>query len=211
MFGITDVLAFLIGTVAIVLLPGPNSLYVVTLATQHGSKAAWRAALGIMAGDTILMVLSVTSVASMLKATPLLFALVKYTGAAYLAWLGGKMMFDATKARTAEAPAAKVDEAAPLLTALRISLLNPKAILFFISFFVQFVDPHYPNPALTFFALALIVQVCSVTYLAALIYLGAKSATQLQQHPRLAAAFTSVVGLLFVALGIKLALSSATN
>ena len=69
-------------------------------------------------------------------------------------------------------PAAAVQGGEPFRKALVISLLNPKAILFFLSFFIQFVDPAYPRPALTFLALGLILQVCSMTYLTAVILIG---------------------------------------
>jgi Putative threonine efflux protein len=65
----------------------------------------------------------------------------------------------------------------PFKTALTISILNPKAILFYLSFFVQFVDPAYPYPAITFTALAIVLQIISMSYLTILIFSGAKLAT----------------------------------
>src|SRR5512139_991592 len=87
-YGITDLATFVLGTIFIVLLPGPNSLYVMTLASRWGVAAGYRGACGIFVGDAILMVLSASGAASLLRATPELFMLFKYAGAAYLMWIG---------------------------------------------------------------------------------------------------------------------------
>src|SRR3954471_11528510 len=79
-YGITDLTTFILGTIFIVLLPGPNSLYVMTVASRLGVGPGYRGACGIFVGDTILMVLSATGVASVLHATPALFMVVKYAG-----------------------------------------------------------------------------------------------------------------------------------
>ena len=86
-YGITDLATYVLGTIFIVLLPGPNSLYVLSLASQRGVRAGYLGACGIFAGDTILMVLSATGVASLLQASPALFMVLKYIGAGYLAWM----------------------------------------------------------------------------------------------------------------------------
>src|SRR6056300_778608 len=88
MFGITDLITFLIGTVIIVLLPGPNSMYVMTVAAKDGLRPGFYGAAGIFTGDAILMILSVAGAASLIQTTPFLFALLKYAGGGYLAWLG---------------------------------------------------------------------------------------------------------------------------
>ena len=209
MYGITDLATFVVGTIVIVLLPGPNSIYVMTVAARHGIAAGYRGASGIFLGDTVLMILSVAGVAALLKTTPALFMAVKYAGGAYLAWLGLGLLRAARQAWHARArspdPAPTVDAKNPLKTALLISLTNPKAILFFVSFFIQFVAPDYPHPLLSFLILGVIVQVCSALYLSALIFGGAHLARRFTRHPRLSATLTGSVGALFIAFGIRLA------
>lgn len=211
-YGITDLATFILGTIFIVLLPGPNSLYVMSVASRHGIAAGYRGACGIFVGDTVLMLLSATGMASLLHATPALFMVVKYAGAGYLAWLGVGLLRAAIAGwrqrttQTGTATAAPVADAArPFRTALLISLLNPKAILFFVSFFVQFVDPGYAWPALTFLILGVIVQVCSAAYLSALIFGGARLAALFRRRRRLAAAASGSVGGLFIGFSAKLA------
>lgn len=93
----------------------------------------------------------------------------------------------------------------PFQRALLVSLINPKAIFFFLSFFVQFVDTRYAHPGLTFFLLGLIVQICSFLYLSALIFAGSRLAHLVRSHPRVSALASASVGGLFLAFGIRLA------
>ena len=87
MFGVIDLPTYLAGLVLIVLLPGPNSLYVLSVAARRGVRAGYTAAAGVWCGDTVLMTLSAAGVASLLQANALLFGIVKYAGAGYLTWL----------------------------------------------------------------------------------------------------------------------------
>lgn len=214
--GITDLWTYVFGVVFIVLLPGPNSMYVLSLAAVRGVKTGYRAACGVFVGDTVLMVLSAAGVASLLKANPLLFSVVKYGGAAYLLYLGTGMLRSAWRklrapARPGEAEAAPVravDGARPLRKALVVSLLNPKAILFFISFFIQFVDPAFAHPALSFVVLGAIAQFASFLYLSTLIFTGARLAEHFRRRRKLAAGASSAVGGLFIGFSVKLALAT---
>ena len=214
-FGITNIWAYITGTILVILLPGPNSLYVLSTAARHGVKAGYRAAMGVFVGDGVLMFLSAAGAASLLKSTPWLFMIVKYLGAGYLAWIGLALLRAAWKTWRGKAAAQALPEHAqarsgrsPFRTALTISLLNPKAILFFVAFFVQFVDPSYSAPALSFLILALILQLCSFTYLTVLIFGGSYIAERFRRGRRLSAGFSTGVGALFLGFGIKLATAS---
>ncbi|AJK45749.1 leucine efflux protein LeuE [Burkholderia plantarii] len=210
--GITDFWTYVVGAVFIVLLPGPNSMYVLSLAAQRGVKAGYRAACGVFVGDAVLMLLSAAGVASLLKANPLLFAVVKYGGAAYLLYLGLTLLRRGSRGlRGGAAPAAaapRADGERPFRKALVVSLLNPKAILFFISFFIQFVDPTYRYPAVSFVVLGTISQCASFLYLSTLILAGARLAEQFRRRRRLAAGAAGGVGGLFIGFSVKLALAT---
>ncbi|WP_030455712.1 leucine efflux protein LeuE [Herbidospora cretacea] len=208
-FGITDIWTYVIGAFLIVLLPGPNSLFVLSTAAQRGVRDAYRAAAGVFIGDSVLMFASAAGAASLLMSNELVFTVVKYAGAAYLAYIGLSMMWGAWRARAVtgevETPALSPD---PFRKALVISLLNPKAILFFVSFFIQFVDHTYAAPALSFLILGAILQVFSVLYLSALIFGGTFLAGQFRQRRVLSAGLTTGVGAVFVGFGAKLATTS---
>ncbi|MFJ1915210.1 leucine efflux protein LeuE [Streptomyces sp. NPDC088147] len=225
MLGVTDLPTYLVGLVLIVLLPGPNSLYVLSVAARRGIRAGYSAAAGVWCGDTILMVLSAAGVASLLQANELAFGIVKFAGAGYLTWLAIGMMraawslwrarheradaVAATSAPSASASASPTPAERPYRRALVISLFNPKAILFFISFFVQFVDPGYAHPALSFVLLGLLANVASALYLSALIFGGTRLAAGFRRRKRLSAGMTSAAGALFLGFAVKLSLSSA--
>lgn len=215
MLGITDFWTYVLGVVAIILLPGPNSIFVLSVGARRGIRVGYQAAFGVFLGDTVLMVLSATGVSSLLGAYPPLFLVLKYAGAAYLAWVGLNILRDAWgrwRSRGEVASSAVEGEPAemqrPFRRALVISLLNPKAILFFVSFFIQFVQPGYAHPALSFLVLGAVVQFFSALYLTALIFGGRYLAGQFQRRRRLAAGAATGVGALFVGFSIKLATAS---
>ncbi|MEV5127534.1 leucine efflux protein LeuE [Streptomyces decoyicus] len=220
MLGITDLSTYLVGLALIILLPGPNSLYVVSVAARRGPRVAYRAAAGVLCGDTVLMTLSAGGVASLLQTSPVLFAVVKFAGAGYLTWLavgmlrGAWALWRGREARRAErrdgvAEAPKETVERPYRRALVVSLLNPKAILFFISFFVQFVDPSYAHPVLSFLTLGAWAQLFSFTYLSVLIFSGTFLAATFRRRKRLTAGLSAGAGAAFLGFAAKLSLASA--
>ncbi len=236
-YGVTDIWTYVVGAIAIILLPGPNSLYVLATATQRGIKAGYQGACGIFLGDSVLMLLTALGAAGLMHTYPFLFMVVKYAGGAYLAWLGLGLIRSAARNWSTSTPASgtsphnlspvsEADTTAtatenahahapivwwnikhPFMRAFTISIVNPKAIIFLLSFFSQFVDPSYPNPAVPFLILSAIIQLGSVIYLSALIYSGTALTSTFRQRKRLSALLGGGVGTLFIAFGIKLALS----
>ncbi|MEV4446426.1 MULTISPECIES: leucine efflux protein LeuE [Streptomyces] len=217
MLGVIDLPTYLAGLVLIVLLPGPNSLYVLSVAARKGIRTGYTAAAGVWCGDAVLMTLSAAGVASLLQANAVLFGIVKYAGAGYLTWLAFGMLRAAwgmwrarhERAEESEAAAAPAAEERPYRRALVISLFNPKAILFFVAFFVQFVDPGYAYPALSFVVLGAFAQLASFLYLTALIFSGTKLAAAFRRRKRLSAGATTAAGALFLGFAVKLTLASA--
>ncbi|MFE0471153.1 leucine efflux protein LeuE [Streptomyces sp. NPDC058947] len=215
MFGVIDLPTYLAGLVLIILLPGPNSLYVLSVAARRGVRAGYTAATGVWCGDTVLMTLSAAGVASLLQANAVLFAIVKYAGAGYLTWLAIGMlraawgMWRTRGERTAQGEATAPAEERPFRRAFVVSLFNPKAILFFVAFFVQFVDPGYAYPALSFVVLGVLAQLASVLYLSALIFGGTRLAAAFRRRRRLSAGATSAAGALFLGFAVKLSLASS--
>jgi leucine efflux protein len=218
MLGTIHLPTFALGAVLIVLLPGPNSLYVLSVAARKGVRTGYRAACGVFLGDSILLTLTALGAGAMLKRSPTLFDAVKYVGAAYLAWLGFGMLRSAVRSFRARRPAAAGDGPAPepapetverpFRRAFVVSLLNPKAILFTLAFLTQFVDPHAAHPITAFALLSAIVQACSAAYLSTLILSGDRLATAFRRRQRLSASMTGGVGSLFVGFAVKLATAS---
>jgi len=221
MLGITDLGTYVLGTVAIILLPGPNTLFVLATAAKDGVRTGYRAAAGVFVGDWILMMATAAGVASVLRAFPPVFFVVKYAGAAYLTWIGANLIISAIRRWRAGPPAMDDPVAArsvaaqpveaqppvrhPFRRALMVSLLNPKAILFFLSFFIQFIDPAYPYPVLSFALLAIILSGCSFVYLSVIILTSTYLATQVRRRRGVSTVVATGVGAVFVGFGVKLA------
>ncbi|QMU74691.1 leucine efflux protein LeuE [Streptacidiphilus sp. PB12-B1b] len=227
MFGVINYGTYVAGALLIILLPGPNSMYVLAVAARKGVRTGFRAATGVFVGDTTLIVLTSLGAASLLRATPLVFDAVKLLGAGYLLFLGYGMLqsarhlwhtppvtatFAATSSGAASAASAATpddERERPFRRALLVSLLNPKAILFLLSFFVQFVAPADHTPALAFTILGATLQSFSVLYLTTLILGGTYLANAFRRRRRLSAALTTGVAALFIGFAAKLATASA--
>lgn len=228
-YGVTDLWTYVIGAFGIILLPGPNSLYVLSVASARGVRAGFQGAYGVFVGDTILLLCTALGAAGVLRTYPAMFMVVKYVGAAYLAWVGINLLRGAlaglraqpeplaavamASEGTAETSASSTAAGAthlqrPFRRALVISLLNPKAILFLLSFFVQFIDTSYAHPEVPFLILSAILMTFSALYLSVLIFTGAKLAQGFAQRKRLSAGLSSLVGGLFLWFGAKLATAS---
>lgn len=209
MLGITDLTAYVLGVIAIIVLPGPNSMFCLTVAGQYGAKVAYRAIAGIFVGDFILMMSTIFGAGTLLKTYPAVFGVVKIIGGLYLAYIGFNLLKAGIKSSVKPTPIQDA-VAVPLETphvfrrALTLSLLNPKAILFFLSFFVQFVDPTYAHPTMSFLVLGLILQTVSMLYLNILVFSGVHLVAWFRRSRKMAALGMSSVGALFMGFAVKL-------
>ncbi len=211
MFGITDIVAYLLGALLIILLPGPNSLYCLSVSASQGKRAGLWAMAGILVGDTLLILATVLGVGTLLKLYPSVFLVIKLIGGGYLAYLGDRLLFGAwttfKNRHLLQGKPLKLSAHATqnyFYRSLSLSLTNPKAILFFLSFFVGFVDPTYAYPLLSFFILAVILQFISFIYLMLLVFSGQTLAYQFGGKPWLMIIGMTIVGVLFVGFGVNL-------
>jgi leucine efflux protein len=214
-FGIIHFPSYLMGAILIILLPGPNSLYVLALSAERGWQKGLWASVGIVVGDAIIMLSVALGVATVLASSPLTYNLLRLSGAIYLAWLGlgiirgGLKRFQAKEVTAETSSVLQVGgimRLPPFLAALLLALTNPKAIFFFVSFFTQFVDPGFHQPALGFFYLAVVTQLISMAYLAALIGAGQYCLGLAKAHPNIAASLWLATGTLFIAFSLRLLL-----
>jgi leucine efflux protein len=142
-FGIIHFPSYVIGAILIILLPGPNSLYVLALSAEQGWRKGIWASTGIVVGDAILMLSVALGSATVLASSPLIYSALRLLGAGYLAWLGFGIIRvgmarlqakEATANTTSLLQAEAIMRIHPFLAALLLALTNPKAIFFFISF-----------------------------------------------------------------------------
>lgn len=205
--GVMNLPTYLVGALFIILLPGPNSLFVLKTTVTHGVKPAYQAALAVFIGDAILMFCAFIGVASLIRTTPILFTIVKSLGAIYLAYLGGKIIYTnfIKRPTQTERAAATAVEGNFFAKSLALSLTNPKSILFYVSFFVQFIDMNYAHTSISFAILAGILEIMSFIYLSTLIFSGRVMAHFFQKRRLLAKIGNGLVGLFFLGFATKLA------
>lgn len=204
-FGVLNYWTYLVGAIFIILVPGPNTLFVLKTGVSHGIRTGYMAALAVFIGDAVLMFLSFAGVATLIKTTPVLFNLVRYLGAIYLLYLGGKILWSTLKRQNGGHSEHTESGHAVFKRALTLSLTNPKAILFYVSFFVQFIDVQAKTPGLAFFILALTLELVSFTYLSFLIVSGSLVTRYVKTRKKLAKIGNSLIGLVFVGFAARLA------
>lgn len=201
MFGIADFGAFCAAILLFLALPGPGTFALLTATGQGGRRGGAAATAGLILGDQVLLWLAVAGVAALLAAHPAVFKAVQYAGAAYLAWIGLKLIF----ARGGEASPIRMDAGRYARQAFLITLLNPKAIVFYMAFFPLFIDPATHQGLPTFAAMAATIALISAAYCLALVWLADAVSAQVRAHRRLAAALQRLAGVALVAFGLKLA------
>src|SRR5665647_930876 len=179
MFGIADYGAFVAAILIFLLIPGPGNLALITSTGKGGIQGGLAATLGVIVGDQVLMWLAVAGVAALLAAYPVAFHAVQWLGAAYLAWLGGKMLL----AKPGAAPILQIKPHHYLRQALTITLLNPKAIVFYMAFFPLFVDPVRHQGLTTFAFMAVTIAALTFAYGLTVVLLTHFLAARLRANP----------------------------
>ncbi|MGB3067873.1 MAG: LysE family transporter [Ottowia sp.] len=203
MLAITDYPAFVIAILLFLAIPGPGNLALISSTTQGGIRGGLAATLGVIAGDQILMWCAVAGVAALLKAYPTAFAAVQWLGAAYLAWLGWRMLM----AKPGQGSVLKLAPHHFAKQAFFITLLNPKAIVFYMAFFPLFINPARQPGLLTFAAMAVTVAALTFLYGLAATLISHHMAERVRANPRISSIFTKLAGIFLIGFGVRLALT----
>ena len=202
MFGISDYGAFVAAFVLLLFLPGPGNLALITSTTQGGMRGGTASVAGLILGDQILLWMTVAGVAALLQTYPHLFMALKWLGAAYLAWLGFRMVF----AKPGEGPSIKITPGQYFKETMFITLLNPKAIMFYFAFFPQFIDPEQHQGVITFVFMAVNIAVLGFLYCFGVVVITYRMATRLRANPKVSGLLQKIAGLFLIGFGLKLAL-----
>ena len=201
MFGISDYGAFAAAVTVFLLIPGPGNLALITSTGKGGWRAGLACCLGVMAADQVLMWLAVAGVAAVLAAYPAAFHAVQWVGAAYLAWLGYKLL----TARPGDAPAIEIQPRRYFRQGALITLMNPKAIVFYMAFFPMFVDPARHQGAITFGVMAATVAAITFIYSFIVVTLTTVLAERLRANPAVVKWLEKTAGVFLIGFGLKLA------
>ena len=203
MLGISDYGAFSAAFLLLLFLPGPGNLALITSTTMGGFMGGMASVMGLLLGDQILLWLTVAGVAAVLKAHPSLFMAVQYMGAAYLVWLGYKMIM----AKPGAGPSMQITSGRYFRETLLITLLNPKAIVFYMAFFPLFVDPQTHLGWISFGVMAGTIAALTFLYGLGMTLLTYHLAERMRANPRIGRLLEKLAGVFLVGFGLKLAIS----
>ena len=203
MFGIADYASFVAAIIIFLMIPGPGNLALITSTSKGGVRGGLAATFGVIAGDQVLMWLAVAGVAALLSAYPPAFRAVQWLGAGYLAWLGWRLL----RARPGDAPVLNIKPHHYFNQAMLITLLNPKAIVFYMAFFPLFVDPAKRQGLTTFGMMAATIAALTFAYGLIVVLLTHRLAERLRASPKISSRLQKLAGLFLIGFGVKLALS----
>lgn len=217
MFGIHDLTLFIISGLLLNIMPGPDSLLIMTRSATQGWRAGSAATLGIGAGTMVHVLAAALGLSALLSTSAAAFTVVKWIGAAYIVYMGIGMLRaklrDSDVASDAGAAARLADVARPLawrkifLQGFLTNVLNPKVALFFLAFVPQFIAADSSNKPLAFIILGAIFNFNGMLYCHGLALFTAFASTRLNIKPRVSLWLNRTMGGLFLALGARLALS----
>ncbi|MBM3361405.1 MAG: LysE family translocator [Betaproteobacteria bacterium] len=201
--GIADFGAFVLTVIVFLAIPGPGNLALVTSTAKGRMAGGLAATFGVIAGDQVLLWAAVAGVAAVLTASPAAFGLIQWAGAAYLAWLGFRMI----TVKPGDGPILEIRAGQYFRQALLITLLNPKAIMFYMAFFPLFVDPAQHQGLLTFAVMAATIATLTFLYGLAATLLTLHLTDRLRASPWVKTALEKFAGILLIGFGFKLVLS----
>jgi threonine/homoserine/homoserine lactone efflux protein len=202
-FGISDYGAFVAAIVLFLAIPGPGNLALITSTSKGGIAGGLGATLGVIAGDQVLMWMAVAGVATVLATYPAAFVAVQWVGALYLAWLGWVMLM----AKPGDAPVLNIRPRQYFQQALAITLLNPKAIVFYMAFFPLFVDPSVHRGWISFAVMAATIAFLTFLYGLGMTLLTFHLASRMRANPRIGRWLEKLAGIFLIGFGVKLAIS----
>jgi threonine/homoserine/homoserine lactone efflux protein len=190
------------------LTPGPDVLYIVSHGLRHGARAGMVAALGIVSGCFVHVFAAAAGLSALLATSATAFTVIKWIGAAYLLWMGVKLLF--SRGGRLDLNAARATETDLWLVWRRgflTNVLNPKVALFFLAFVPQFIRPDAAHPALAFLLLGVLFNVNSLPINLGYAWLAAWAARRLQVLQAAMGWMDRIAGLMFIGFGLRLALA----
>jgi leucine efflux protein len=202
MFGIADYGAFVVAIIVFLAIPGPGNLALLTATGKGGVRSGLAATLGVIAGDQVLLWLAVAGLSAVLINYPGLYSSVKWAGAAYLLGLGYSLF----NSKPGDAPVLNMKPDHYFRQGLFITVLNPKAIVFYMAFFPLFVDPAVHQGLLTFGFMAVTIAALTFLYGLVVVLLAHHLAERVRANPMVSVMLNKVAGTLLMGFGLKLAL-----
>ena len=201
--GVADYGAFVVAIIVFLLIPGPGNLALITSTSKGGMAGGLGATLGVIAGDQLLLWAAVAGVSAVMASYPSIFRVVQWFGAVYLAGLGIKLLM----AQPGDAPVLQIKPGHYFRQAMLITLLNPKAIVFYLAFFPLFVDPVTHQGVRTFALMAVTIAVLTFLYGLTSVLMTHYLAQRIRANPKVSGFLNKAAGVFLIGFGLKLAIS----
>jgi len=212
MFGIENYLGFILAAILLNLTPGTDSIYIITRSVSQGQTAGFHSVLGITSGILVHTLLASLGLSVLLASSPMAFMIVKYIGAAYLCYLGLKMLLSKNSNSIASSLASDQSVAnkhgkegwQTYKQGVLTNVFNPKVALFFLAFLPQFIDSSYAYGMLSFLMLGITFAITGFIWFSCLSLLSSCFSKSLREKPSVETVLNKVSGVVFFGLGIKL-------
>ena len=196
------------------LTPGPDVLYIVTSALKSGVRAGMVAALGIVSGCFVHVFAAALGVSALLATSATAFTVLKWIGAAYLVWMGVKLLLarggSSVVPATADAlpvPAEPADLGGIFRRGFLTNVLNPKVALFFLAFVPQFIAPGTEDKVMAFLLLGLLFNLNSLPINFGYAWLAGWASRRVGAVERAMQGMDRAAGVMFIGFGLRLAMS----
>jgi len=207
MFGIINFETFVIAVIILSLTPGADTMYILSRSISQGKRAGVLSVLGIVTGTVFHIAFATLGLSIVLAKSAVAFETVKYLGAGYLIYLGIKSMLSKSEAFELDQKQKKTNYKRIYFSGILTNILNPKVALFFLAFLPQFINPSYQNSSISFLALGLTFMTIGTSWCFILVFFSAKLSNSMRKNTKIKLWLDRITGGVFIALGIKLALS----
>ncbi|HJV24050.1 MAG TPA: LysE family translocator [Aromatoleum sp.] len=197
-------IGFLLAAILITASPGPDNLMVLSMGISKGRRQGIAFGLGCALGCLSHTVLAVVGVSALIAASPTAFTLLKVCGGLYLIWLGVNALRSLGGARVGAVKSDETSLSKLFLKGVFANAINPKVVLFFLSFLPQFVIPANGNVGLQMALLGVTFTVQAAVLFGMLGYFSGAIGQWLNTKPKASAVLDRVAGTVFVALGLRL-------
>jgi len=207
--GIHEFWLFIVSGLLLNVTPGPDTAYIVGRSVQLGWRGGATAVLGVSTGCLVHVFAAAIGLSALLAASSAAFTLVKWAGAAYLCFLGVRMLLSQAAAGDPASASGAVSLRQVFLQGALTNVLNPKVALFFLAFLPQFVDADSPHKAAAFLLLGLVFICNGTLWCLGVAAFAARAAGRVRHSGRALLWINRTLGGLFVYLGVRVALLQA--
>jgi RhtB (resistance to homoserine/threonine) family protein len=208
MIGIIHFETFLLTGILLNLTPGNDTIFILTKSIGQGKKAGIVSALGIGTGSIVHTILAAFGLSIIIAKSILLFNIIKFAGAAYLLYIGFKMLTDKSQLKTDNIiSSSSADYWKIYRDGILTNILNPKVALFFIAFLPQFIDPTLKNTILPFLTLGATFIATGTIWCLILATFASAIFSKLKTNKKVSSWINKICGLTMIGLGIKVALT----